>query len=327
MTEDIFFAPSPMPDVNWHRRSDLQLFCTCPFRFTFVKAHPDCERNENTGLGIEGHRVMCDYLNELKEQREWSQPDYLISEGEKSDPAYAQELTDILKKCASSIRYPPGDLLAVERTFKTQDTMPPGQGYQQTLDLLWRKDDVLCVDDWKFGWRHYSDDEARTDRQARWACWLLSVQPEYKDQALFQFRFRMMRHGGMVACASFRREQLQSVPIQIGTAIIELLRTDGDTPPTRPGEHCVPYPCVKDCPIQTAASVEHDSYSMAAALLVAEARVSLLKKALKSYCEERGPVSVGDVEFGVFRSERVTFDSRKKEPHETQEPPQAGPAA
>lgn len=248
MTNDNpFFEAPPEPEITYHRRSALCDASECPFKFRTCLDREGVTQNEFTRLGIAGHKIMADYMAELRHNAEWSCPEYLVSEAEKAEPHYAQELTDILRRCATSIRYPPNDILAIERTFKTTNTMPPGQGYCQTLDLLWRKDDALMVDDWKFGFKEYSDSTAHNDRQARWACWLLSVQPEYKDVQLFNFRFRMMRYGAKTATATFTRPQLSNCPMHIGMAIIDLMR--GNKEPI-PGPWCA-YPCpvINDCPL------------------------------------------------------------------------------
>ena len=319
MNDNPFFESAPEPEVAYHRRSTLCASLECPFRFQSCKDRPDVEKNEFSSLGIAGHKIMADYMGELRHNQEWSCPEYLVSEAEKSDPHYAQELTDILRRCAGSLRYPPNDILAVERTFKTTNTMPPGQGYFQTLDLLWRKDDVLIADDWKFGFKEYSDSTAHNDRQARWACWLLSVQPEYKDVQLFQFRFRMMRFGAKTATATFTRPQLSNVPMHIGMAIIEMMR--GDATPI-PGPWCAhPCPVIADCPlikirhpdVAEAQSLEKSPSDYAAYLYVLQERVGVMKKALKAHCEDNGPVKFGNgMAWGIEQSLRTSFDVREK---------------
>lgn len=319
--EDVFTGQLiEAPKTRFHRRSTLEKLLECPRKFAAIHIDKDTRDGSYlTEFGIACHTVMADYVNELRHNKQWSFPDYLVSEAEKGDPRFQPEMRDILKRCAYNINFPPNDILAVEHTFRTEADMPAGQGYEQTLDVLWKKDDYLIVDDWKFGYADWTESTARASIQARWACWLLSVQPDYSDVDLFVFRFRRMRSGAMPIEARFTRKQLAGTSMHIGQTIMKLISMEGSKNfPAISGDWCSYCPIIQACPIRLANPAEThfninealnaDPKAFAERVFMMETILKLRKKALKAHVEANGPVRFGNMQWGIEQSMRTSFD-------------------
>lgn len=167
-------------------------------------------------------------------------------------------------------------------------------------DLVYAGDDGMTIIDWKTHWIAWTPDQARREFQSKF--YLLAARKEWPNQPAYRMRYVFVR-AGLAVDVSYSPTELDTIEEEVDAVLATIDAADraGEYPATS-GPHC--SFCRLDCPINGAGSLypfrvdTAETFDrIAAEYLALNQRLTLMRKALKSYAVTEGARVVNGMTF------------------------------
>lgn len=278
-----------------HRRSDLETFDGCPFRFNEVVNNGVDDQSDEAKRGVAFHimaliyikllaRAACSMDYELAKQayvqglRMYPLPTHLL-----------QDVSNLWRRHTASFELDLDAYFAAEQQQQTRR-------FKFIPDLVLIYPMHLVIWDWKTYFRALSEVQARREFQPKFYLWqALQLWPGF---AKYTFVFVFVRFNVRVEL-TYTPEEIEAFGPEIEGIVqgLEQAEIDGKWPAI-PGSHCAV--CRLNCPIAdnpkllpVRLGTPQEAVTVGGEILVLEKRLRTLRKALSGYCSIDGPVAVG----------------------------------
>lgn len=279
------------------RRSAIEAAGQCLYRYNKIWNEGVPEQSDPALRGIAFHACAHKYILRLVEKQ-------LRADAEEARLAFTEgiaSVTDFPARLIVEVRQlfdrwaerfeldVSAYVTSEEHTERSDQTFTP--------DLVYARPHHLEIVDFKTYWVMVTEQQAKTDWQARW--YVRNAMREWPNFQTYVFTYHFVRLNTTLSVEfqSHELDDLQREIEAVQSRIVESHRT-GEWSAT-PGPSCsycdLACPAVDNLPIVPKRLTPALANEVAGKLLAAEQVIKLAKKALKGYCVEHGPIDVNGV--------------------------------
>lgn len=288
-----------MTTMQRYRRSALELFEACPWRFDQIYNQGLEDRGDESQRGIAFHACAFAYITLLAAahlQADLDLARQAFSEGLAVSrcPAHlATEVALLWRKFTEWFQ------LDLDGYMAAEEHQASGQ-FTWTPDLVYCRPGGIEIVDWKTYYKGLTETQAKQEFQLKF--YLLQALAIWPGFPVYRFTFVFVRLGYSVTI-SLKPEEIEAFRPQVQGIVgkIEAARESGEYPPI-PGSHCTL--CRLACPLADSPkrlpvrlTTMDEAMAAAGDWLVLEQRLKALKKTLAAYCAANGPMVLNGQEF------------------------------
>jgi len=280
--------------VGKHRRSALEAFDGCPFRYQQLYIEGVEDRGDESQRGIAFHEIAFQYIKRLAAARV---------------PADSEEAEAAMKEGVAASQLPAHlvhEVAALWRRFSEWfqldlDAYMAAEEKQESERFTWIPDLVYVrpqgveLKDWKTYYKGLTLEQARKEFQAKF--YLVMAIDTWPGFPSYTFTFNFVRLGYEVS-VTMTAEEIEAFRGEVEAIMLSLEEaTRTNNWPAIPGSHCTL--CRLVCPIvdnprrlPVRLTSADEAQSAGGEILVLEQRLKALKKSLGGWCTQEGPVIV-----------------------------------
>lgn len=285
--------------VEKWRRSALELFEACPYRFDLIYNQGMEDRGDESQRGIAFHAAAFIYIVLLAAAKlvaDASLARQALTEGIAASRCPAHLATEVAKLWGRFSEWFQLDLEAYMAAEEHQDS---GK-FTWTPDLVYCRPAGIEIVDWKTYYKGLTENQALQEFQLKF--YLLQALEIWPGFPTYRFTFNFVRLGYQVSVA-LKPEEIEAFRPQVQgiVAKIQQARETGEYPPI-PGSHCTL--CRLACPLVDSPkrlpvrlTTKDEATTAAGEILVLEQRLKQLKKSLGAWCSQEGPMVLNGQEF------------------------------
>lgn len=269
--------------------SRISLYHSCPFawRLKYIDKVPEAQ-NERFLIGRRFHQAVAEYAKRcltMKRETDW---DF----GRQLTARYAdsRDVATALERFTQNYLFDWRHVVGIEERLEA--SLPSGERFQGIIDCLSIVDNEAHIMDWKTQAALPAQTDDPPIQLMRYA-WL--VQQVYPQVSAFRLAYYYTRfnieHEWEIEGALSADEIDEAVKY-----IIKAVER-GEFEPT-PSSWCSLCGYTSSCPVTEAAFPEGDIVKAAEKFVVLEAELGRLRKLLREWTNENGPIQINDVEIG-----------------------------
>lgn len=285
--------------VQRYRRSALELFEACPYRFDQIYNQGLEDRGDESQRGIAFHACALAYIILLAAKK-------LVADVELARQAFSEGLA--LSMCPAHLatevallwrRFTEWFQLDLEAYMAAEELQASGQ-FTWTPDLVYCRPGGIEIIDWKTYYKGLTEPQAKQEFQLKF--YLLQALEIWPGFPVYRFTFVFVRLGYSVTI-SLTPDEIEAFRPQVQGIVskIQQARETGEYPPI-PGSHCTL--CRLKCPLAdhparlpVRITTKDEAMAAAGQWLVLEQQLKALKKTLNTYCAANGPLTLNGQEF------------------------------
>lgn len=291
------------------RRSALEAFDGCPFRYNAIYNEGAEDRGDEANRGIAFHEIAFRYVDRLAKARTPMDAEELneaIREGialSACPTALLDEVNTLAQRWGSSFELDLDAYLAAEERQESER-------FTWTPDLVYVRPSHVEILDWKTYYRGLTDEQARKEFQLRF--YLIEAARIWPGFPEYWFTFVFVRLNYRVT-VKVKADEIESWTPQVEGILagLEAAEQTGNWPAV-PGSHCglcrLACPIVDNparLPVRLVDAAQRDV--AAGEILVLEQRLKALKKSLKAWVMVEGPFVLKGQIFQHVQGETVTY--------------------
>ncbi len=292
------------------RRSELEAFDGCPFRYDQVWNRGVPDQGDETVRGIAFHAAAFAYILRLANAQ---------------TPADHEEAVLAFREGVAQVKVPTHLIPEVHRLFfrwaegfeldlkayLAAEERLESRGFQFRPDLVYIRPHEVEIKDWKTYFRGLT--QAQADREFQPRFYLTQAIDLWPGFRRYRFTFVFVRLNFEVSVVVDDPAQVDDWRPQVEAILdgIAAAETSGDWPAV-PGSHC--SLCRLACPIAdnparlpVRFTTKAQAEQAAGQVLVLEQRLKALRKALGGWCQVEGPLVLKGQVFGYAESQAVTY--------------------
>lgn len=279
--------------VEKWRRSALELFEACPFRFDQVYNQGMEDRGDESQRGIAFHACAFIYQGLLAKAGLAADADLArqsLSDGIALSNCPAHLASEVAKLWQRFTEWFQLDLAAYMLAEERQES---SGGFTWQPDLVYCRPVGIEIVDWKTYFKGLTEIQARQEFQLKF--YLLQAMDLWPNFPTYTFTFNFVRLGYQVP-VSLKPEEIEAFRPQVQGIVqkIQRARETGEYPAI-PGSHCTL--CRLACPLAdnpkrlpVRLTTKEEAVAAAGQWLVLEQQLKALKKSLGAWCSVEGPM-------------------------------------
>lgn len=289
----------------------LELYNTCPqaYKNKYIDRIPERE-SEAVQVGRITHEIIAAYDNYLLANRLWSDitkvPEITMDvffhpkQPHSLGPEHFEEINEIMDTFSSYHFINPDTIAGIEEQMIFE--IMPEVAFWVVLDRLEIDEQEARITDYKTTWRIAPPEAMRKNFQLRIYAW--AVHQEYPQIESFLVGLEYVRLGIVPEPVKLGVGDISDVDEMLKEQINRIMTTTEFKP--KPGSGCAYCSYSENCPaghdIAQQVIIKHheDAIRVAEELAILKKQVADREAALKSFCEEHGPVDHNGISWGFY---------------------------